>query len=298
MNCNPPDFYLMFLLDVIKETEKKKAAVGHFNISDLAALKAIFASAKSLSLPVIIGVSEGEADFIGRKQAAALVSGLREEYGWPIFLNSDHTHSFAKIKEAVAAGFDAVLFDGSKLPLEENVKATREVVEYVKGVNEKIVVEGEIGYIGGSSQILKEIPAGAAIRGEDLTTPEEAERFVKETGVDLLSPAVGNIHGMFKNAPNPRLNIGNIEKIKKAGGVPLVLHGGSGIRDDDFRAAIAAGISVIHINTEIRLAWRQALEKSLKENPEEISPYKILPAAVEGVRAVVEERLKLFNGLV
>ena len=103
---------------------------------------------------------------------------------------------------------------------------------------------------------------------------------------------------MFKNAPNPRLNIGNIEKNKKAGGVPLVLHGGSGIRDDDFRAAIAAGISIIHINTEIRLAWRQALEKSLKENPEEISPYKILPAAVEGVRAVVEERLKLFNGLV
>ncbi|MBI5147587.1 MAG: class II fructose-bisphosphate aldolase [Parcubacteria group bacterium] len=293
---------MSLLLDVIKEAEKKKTAVGHFNISDLAALKAIFSAAKSLSLPVIIGVSEGEADFIGRKQAVALIRGLREEYGWPIFLNSDHTHSFEKIKEAVEAGFDAVLFDGSKLPFEENVKATKQVVEYVRSVSagrrSEILIEGEIGYIGGSSQILKEIPAGAAIRDEDLTTPEEAAQFVKETGVDLLSPAVGNIHGMFKNAPNPNLRIGNIEKIKKAAGVPLVLHGGSGIRDDDFRAAIAVGISVIHINTEIRLAWRQALEKSLKENPEEIAPYKILPAAVEAVGSVVEERLKLFNKLI
>ncbi len=286
------------LFQVIKDAEVKKVAVGHFNISDLAALKAIFAAAHSLSLPVIIGVSEGEADFIGRKQAAALVRGLREEYGWPVFLNSDHTHSLEKIKEAVAAGFNAVLFDGSKLSFEENVKATKEVVEYVKSVDEKIIVEGEIGYIGGSSQILKEIPAGAAVRDEDLTTPEEAGQFVRETGVDLLSPAVGNIHGMFKDAPNPNLNIGNIEKIKKAAGVPLVLHGGSGIRDDDFRAAITAGISIIHINTEIRVAWRRALDEFLRENPEEISPYKILPAAVAAVEAVVKERLKLFNRLV
>lgn len=287
------------LREYINEAESKKNAIGHFNISDIAGLKAIFTAAQELQVPVIIGVSEGEAGFIGYKQAADLVKSLREEYNYPIFINSDHTKSLDNVKKAVEAGFDAVLFDAGKLPLEENIKKTKEVVDYVKGISAsrrtEILVEGELGYIGSSSVILNEIPEGAAIKKEDLTKPEDAARFVKETGVNLLAPAVGNIHGMFKNMPNPALDIEKIKELRQAAGIPLVLHGGSGIADDDFIKAIEAGIAVIHINTEIRLAWKQGIEKSIKENPNEIVPYKILPQAVEEIKKIVSQRLKLFN---
>ncbi|MBI5401203.1 class II fructose-bisphosphate aldolase, partial [Candidatus Wolfebacteria bacterium] len=269
------------LKEYISEAESKKVAIGHFNISDIAGLKAIFESAKELSLPIIIGVSEGEAGFVGHQQTAALIKSLREEYNYPIFLNADHHKSLESIKEAVEAGFDAVLFDAGKLPMEENIAKTKEAVALAKSINPNVLVEAELGYLGASSVILKEIPKDAAIKKEDLTKPEDARRFVKETGIDLLAPAVGNIHGMFKNAPNPALDIERIKELRQAAGVPLVLHGGSGITDSDFTKAIDAGISIIHINTEIRLAWREGLEKALKENPEEIVPYKILPYAVE-----------------
>ena len=283
------------LKQILKESEKKKIAVGHFNISELSGLKAIFESAKELGAPVIIGTSEGEAGFLGRKQIAAYIKSLREEYKFPIFLNSDHTHDFEEVKKAVAAGYDAILFDGGTLPLEENIKQTKKVVQYVKSKNPKILVEGELGNIGSGSVIRKELPKGAAIKPEDLTKPEDAKRFVKETGVDMLAPAVGNIHGMFANAPEPALNIERIRAIRKAAGVPLVLHGGSGNTDSDFTKAIDAGVSIIHISTELRLAWRKGLEQGLNEKPEEIAAYKILPGAVAEVRKVVMARLKLFN---
>ncbi len=293
------------LKEYIREAEKSKVAIGHFNISDLAGLKGIFEAAKELSarggsamggnLPVIIGVSEGERNFIGTKNVAMLVKNLRDEFGYPIFLNADHTKSLEKIKEAVEAGFDAVLFDAGKLPFEENIKKTKEVVEYVRSVNPGILVEAELGYLGSSSVILTEIPKDAAIKKEDLTKPKDAKKFVEETGIDLLAPAVGNIHGMFKNAPNPDIDIERIKELRVEAGIPLVLHGGSGIKDEDFINGIEAGISIIHINTEIRLAWRQGLDKALKEKPDEIVPYKILPYAVEEVKNVTQKRLKLFN---
>lgn len=296
------------LREIIKEADAKKIAVGHFNISDLAALKTIFETAHEANTPVIIGTSEGEREFVGPKQAAALVKSLRaappgseprpngrEEY--PIFLNADHTRSFEKVKEALEAGYDAILFDGSKLPLEENIKQTKEVVDYVKSVRPKILVEGEIGYIGSSSEILKEIPAGAALKPEELTTPEEAKEFVEKTGVDLLAPAVGNIHGIVVQPGfKEKLDIDRIKAIKKAVAVPLVLHGGSGLSDDDFRAAIKAGISIIHINTEIRQAWRHGVEEGLKKNPDEIAPYKIYVQAMEEMKKVIAKKIAIFGG--
>ena len=286
------------LKETIAEAAAGKKAVGHFNISDIAALEAIFQSARSLNVPVIIGTSEGEREFIGPQQAAALIKSLRQEYDFPIFLNADHTHSFEKIKEAVAAGYDAVLFDGGKLPFEENVRQTKEAVDYVKSQNPEILVEGELGYIGSSSEVLKEIPAGAALKPEDLTSPEQAKEFVERTGVDLLAPAVGNIHGIITQPGFvEKLDIERIGAIKQAVSIPLVLHGGSGLSDEDFRAAIGAGINIVHINTEIRQAWRHGMEEGLKENPEEIAPYKIYPATVEEIKKVVIQRLKIFSGL-
>jgi fructose-bisphosphate aldolase class II len=286
------------LKEVIKNSENKKVAIGHFNISNLEQLKAIFEAGRELSLLLIIGTSEGEGNFIGFKQAAALVKSLYVSGGnYPIFLNADHIHSLKKAKEAAEAGYDSITFDASELSFEENIRKTKEAVKFIKSINPEILVEGEIGFIGASSKILKEIPEGAAIKPEDLTKPEEAERFVKETGIDLLAPAVGNIHGMMAGRPNPSLDIERIKRIRKVAGAPLVLHGGSGITNKDFLAAIDAGISIIHINTEIRWAWRRGLEKSLKDNPEEIAPYKIMPAVIEEMKKAVIDKLRIFNKL-
>ena len=287
----------MTLLETIKEAEVKGIAVGHFNISDTAALKAIVRAATELQLPVVIGLSEGERNFFGIEEAALIMRNLREKHGLPVYLNADHTYSLENIKRAVEAGCDAVIFDGAKLPLEENIRQTKEVVQYVKSVNPGILVEAELGYIGTSSELFTETPIGAAVKEEDLTTVEDAVRFVKETGVDMFAPAVGNIHGMSVSVSNPDLNIARIRAIKDAVLIPLVLHGGSGIKDSDFVSAASAGISLIHINTEIRLAWREALQKSLASNPNEVALNKLLLASEAAVYEAVSERLKLFAKL-
>jgi len=285
------------LRQIIKSADDKKVAIGHFNISNLEALWAIFRAAKDLNLPVIIGVSEGERDFVGIKQARALVTSLQQEFDYPIWLSADHTYSFERAKEAIDAGFDMIVFDRSELSLDENISETKKCVEYARSVNPEILIEGELGYIGKSSKMLDAIPEGAAVSDEAITKAEEAKRLVAETGVDLFSPAVGNLHGMLKNMPNPKLNTQRIKEIREAVGVPLVLHGGSGITDQDFLEAIEAGISVIHINTELRLAYRNALREALQIDPEEIAPYKILKGAVTAMKEVTEKRLKLFSRL-
>jgi len=285
------------LKEYILEAEKKGIAIGHFNISNLETLKGIFEAAKKLDVPVIIGTAEGERNFIGTKQAAALVKSLKEEFDYPIFLNADHTYSFDKVKEAVDAGYDAVIFDATNLSFEENIKITKKCVEYAKSVNLDILVEAELGFIGSSSKVLEGIPEGVKITEEFLTKPEEAKRFVAETGVDMLAPAIGNIHGMLKGGKDPALNIKRIKEIKDAVGIPLVLHGASGNSADDVKQAIQAGMAVVHINTEIRVAFRNALVKSLQANPDEVAPYKYMKDAVQAVEKVVEEKLKLFSNI-
>ena len=170
-------------------------------------------------------------------------------------------------------------------------------MEYARSKNPDILVEAELGYIGTSSKILDEIPEGAGVSEETLTSAEDAARFVAETGVDLFSPSVGNIHGMLRDMPNPRLNINRVHAIKEVARVPLVLHGGSGIADQDFTDAIKAGISIVHINTEIRVAYRDAVKKALADHPDEVAPYKIMKGAVSAMEKVISERLKLFNHL-
>lgn len=285
------------LREILIDAERDKVALGHFNISDLAALRGIFKAARELKVPILIGVSEGEREFIGVKVAAAIIKNLREEYDYPIFLNADHTYSLEKIKEVVDAGYDSVIFDGAKLSFEENIKKTREVVEYVKSRDPNILVEGELGYIGESSKLLDKIPEGQGGTALKMTTPEEAKQFVSETGVNMLAPAVGNIHGMLKNTPEPRLDSELVARIKEAVKIPLVLHGASGNTKEDMQLAIKAGINIIHINTEIRVAWRKGIENSLKMNPAETTPYKILPSAENEVYKVVLEKLKIFNFL-
>ncbi len=281
----------------VLEAREKKVAIGHFNISNLEALWGIFKAAQSLNVPVIIGVSEGERDFVGVKQAVALVKSIREEFDYPIYLNADHTYSFDRVKEAIDAGFDSVIIDGAKLSFEENVKLTKQCVEYAKASGREVLVEAELGYIGQSSKVLDEIPEGVMLDESSLTDPVKAKEFVDVTGIDMLAPAIGNFHGMLRGGVDPKLNIERTKEIYEATGIPLTLHGGSGNSEDDFKQAIANGVSIVHINTEIRVAFRDAVKKSLQENPEEVAPYKFLKPGVKAVQDVVERKLRFFNNL-
>ncbi|MBU0998754.1 class II fructose-bisphosphate aldolase family protein [Patescibacteria group bacterium] len=273
-------------------------AIGHFNISNLEGFHGIYNAAKNLSafgglnMPVIIGLSEGEENFVGREEAVSLICTIRERDNYPIFLNADHHASFESVKKCIDAGFDSVIIDGAKLDFNENVRITKQCVDYAKSVSSTTLVEAEFGYIGSGSNIKETVPEGAGI----LTKPEEAKKFVELTGIDMLAPSVGSIHGLVKSG-QPHINDGLVAEIKKITGIPLVLHGGSGLRDEDFTKAIEAGISIIHISTEIRLVYDEALKKSLADNPNETTPYKILQPAVEAIEKVVFERLKLFNGM-
>lgn len=288
---------MLTLSEVLKQSQKSGVAIGHFNIGDFIILKAVFESARELKVPVIVGASEGERKFLGVRQIGAMVRSLREEFNFPIFLNADHTHSLTSAIEAAEAGFDSIVFDLSALPFEENVRQTRVAVEALKAINPAILIEGEIGDIGTGS----EIHAAAPDLSKGLTTPEEAKQFVDATGVDILAPAVGNMHGMIQSMvqgeTKKRLDLARITQIKSATGVLITLHGASGTNDEDLRQAIAAGINIIHINTELRVAWRHGLEEGLAKHPHEIVPYKVLPVAVEAIRQVATSRLKLFNRL-
>jgi len=298
---------MMTLREALNRAKENKIAIGHFNISDSTQFNAIIqgvlgADIKSATsvfgtsmVPVIIGVSEGEESFVGMQNAVALVQAAQEK-GLPVYLNADHHHSVEACKAVIGAGFDSVIYDGVSLPLEENIENTRQVVEYARQSGKDIIVESELGYIGTSSKMLDEVPED--VLEAALPSVEDAVRFVKETGVDALAPAVGNLHGMLKNMPNPHLQIDLIRQIRDA--LPdthLVLHGGSGIRDEEFKQAINAGMNCVHINTEIRKAYRSGIEKGLQNNPDQIAPYKYMADAKSAVEEVVKERVKLFSSL-
>ncbi|HTR60870.1 MAG TPA: class II fructose-bisphosphate aldolase [Candidatus Binataceae bacterium] len=282
------------LRQALTDADKRKVAVGHFNISDMTALRAIVDAARELKLPVLVGLSEGEREFFGTRTAAAAIRSLRDEFQHPIYLNADHTHSLEKVKEVAEAGYDEVIFDGSKLPYEENATLAKQAVELAKSINPEILVECEIGYIGSSSAILEKRPEESL----HLTTPEEARQFAEETRLDVLAPAVGNMHGLLREmvtgAAHKHLDIKRIDEIRRATGKFMTLHGGSGTEDKDFVAAIKAGMTIVHVNTELRLAWRRGVEEGLKD-PDEVAPYKIMPPAYRKIREVVTQRLRLFN---
>lgn len=282
----------MNFLQIMKNAQSGKYAVGQFNVSTDEQIKAIVEVAKNLKSPIIIATSESEREFIGAKQAVALVESWRKETGLPIILNADHCKSLESAKEAVDAGYDMVQFDGSGLSFEENVANSKKVLEYAKNKNPNIVVEAELGYLRGGSEIHKE---KIEIKEEDLTKPEEAKKFVDLTGIDALAVVIGNLHGI--QAESKKLFLDRLEEIQKA--IPetlLVLHGGSDTQEKDIKKAINLGIVKININTELRVAYSDALEREIKEHPDEVKPYKILSPAIEETKKVVTEKIKLFGG--
>lgn len=275
-----------------ERAHKEKFAIPQFNFSDLSQLKGIVAKAVELKSPVILGTSEGESKFFGLEEAVAIRDVLRKRTGAEIFLNLDHGKSFEYLKQAIDAGYDMVHFDGSKLPLEENIKISKEVVKYAHWRN--VLVEGEVGILGtDASRLYSE---KFQINEENLTKPDEAEKFIKETKTDLLAISMGNFHGIEASGVDPNLRIDVLEKItEKIGNTFVVLHGGSGTPQDDIKQAIQKGIVKININTELRMAFTGNLRRALSENPEEVVPYKYLPQAQAGVERQVGRNIQLFG---
>lgn len=290
---NQSDHYL----DTILSYKSKGKAVAHFNISNLDQARAICEVAQELNQPVIIGVSEGEREYIGVTMVRKVVDELNAEYSIPIFLNADHTYSLVKVMEAVEAGYDSVIVDGAKLPYEENVAFVRECVDAVRAYEEKtgkrVLVEAELGYIGQSSSLNQSLPEGVTL--ENLTTAVEARDFVIRTGIDMFAPAIGNVHGMLVDAPEPKLHIDRLKEIASAVDIPLVLHGASGNTDEDLKAAIDAGIAIVHINTEIRKAFRDGEMEYLEEHPQEVAPYKFGKEGQEEMKKVVRAKMALYS---
>lgn len=286
----------MNLKEYLSKATRERWSTGHFNASELDQMRAIIEACEEVGSPAIVGTSEGEAKHLGYNEAVALRDIFRKKCNIPIFLNADHHKSAESAKTAINAGYDSVHIDLSALPFEENIKGTKEVVDYAKKINSDISVEGEVGYfVTDSSSVRSE---KVEVPKESLATPEVTELFVKETGVDRLAPAVGNFHGISTSSEKI-INIDLISSIRKAvpEEVALVLHGGSGLAEEKFLEAIKAGIANIHINTELRVAFVGELRKKFVDHPDEVAMYKLDQSAIEAMKNVIKEKLKLFGSI-
>jgi len=292
-----PEYSGPSLRSLITDFRKQKKAIGHFNISNLEGFHAIIGAARELNLPVVIGVSEGEEEIVGIHEAVALVASARMQ-GLQVFLNADHHYSFERVRACLDAGFDMAIADGAKLPIAENIALAKQCVEYAKKLNadsgRDVLIESELGYIGQSSKVYDSLPL--ELVESSMTTVAEAHNFVIATGVDLLAPAVGNVHGIIVTG-EPPLHPERVAQIAEQIAVPLVLHGASGNSDSDIRACIDAGVAMVHVNTELRVAYTAALRAALLVAPSETAPYKYCKPARDAMQVVVMQKMKLFAGL-
>lgn len=283
-------------IELINTYKKDGKAIAHFNISNLDQARAIVEVAQELNQPVIIGVSEGEREYMGVEMVRKIVDELNQEYDIPVFLNADHTYSQEKVIEVIEAGYDSVIVDGAKLPYEENVALVKSCVDVVRAYEEKtgkrVLVEAELGYIGQSSSLNTALPEG--VTEANLTTPDQAKDFVLRTGIDMFAPAIGNVHGMLIDAEEPKLHIERLKEITAVVDVPLVLHGASGNTDEDLKGSIDNGVAIIHINTEIRKAFRDGEMHYLAEHPNEVAPYKFGHEGQEEMKKVVKAKMELY----
>lgn len=273
----------------------KKRALLHINISTYEQFKTGIEAVKESKIPLIIGVSEGERKFLGINYFEDLIDEAKEQ-GINVYSNADHTKNIKKAYEAIDYKFDSVLFDGSELSIKENILKTKKVVKYRNKKSKKTLIEGELGYLAGHSDIEGLIE----LKENYFTDPEISKYFVEQTKVDILAISVGNIHGIpqkikfkGKELKKPKIDFKRIKEIKNKVKIPLVLHGGSGLTKKDFLKSIENGISIIHINTELRKIWRRELEKALK-NKNTIVPYKIFDKLIEKIKKKIIFYQKLF----
>ena len=277
---------LVNFIDMMQKAKEKHYAIPHFNINDLEWSKYILEKCEELNVPVILGVSEGAAKYMGGYNViVGMVKGLLKDLNItiPVCLHVDHGSSFDTCKKAIDAGFTSVMIDASKHELKENIRITKEVVDYAheRGVS----VEAEVGHIGGTED---------NVSGEVLhATLEDCVTLYNETKIDSLAPALGSVHGVYKE--EPKLNYERMKQINETLPIPLVLHGASGIPDEMIKEAIASGTAKINVNTDFQIVWAEAVRKKLEEDKEVYDPRKIIGAGEEAIKNKIEEKVKLFN---
>lgn len=278
---------LVSMTEMLKKAKAEGYAVGQFNINNLEFTQAILQASEEENSPVILGVSEGAGRYIGGfKTVVKMVEGLLADYNItvPVAIHLDHGSSFDKCKEAIDAGFTSVMYDGSHHPFAENVELTKKVVDYAhaKGVS----VEAELGTVGGQEDDV----IGEGIIYADA---KECEELVKRTGIDCLAPALGSVHGPYKG--EPKLGYKEMEEIGNLTGVPLVLHGGTGIPTKDIQKAISLGTAKINVNTENQIASAKTVREVLAANPEMYDPRKYLGPARETIKQTVIGKIREFG---
>ena len=277
---------LVTVAELLKKAEEGKYAVGAFNCNNMEIVQAIITAAEAERAPVIIQASQGAIKYAGLEWVAGMAKLAAERAKVPVAIHLDHGTSFEQCVKCIRAGFSSVMIDGSKLPFEENVALTNKVVEVARAVG--VSVEAELGKIGGTEDDIS-----VDEREAMLTDPDEAKEFVERTKVDSLAVAIGTAHGQYKG--KPELDFDRLEKIKKLVKIPIVLHGSSGVPDEDIRRAISLGVSKVNIDTNIREAFTNTMRRILNEKPKEIDPRKVLGPAREAAVEVIREKIRLFG---
>ncbi len=272
--------------EMLITAKKEGYAVGQFNINNLEWTQAILLAAQEENSPVILGVSEGAAKYMGTFVTVVhIVKGLMESYKItvPVAIHLDHGSSFENCKNAIDAGFTSVMIDASHHSYEENVAITKQVVEYAhaKGVS----VEAELGTVGGEED--------GVIGGIMYADPAECKALVEATGIDCLAPALGSVHGPYKGEPN--LGFAEMEEISKLTDVPLVLHGGTGIPTKDIQRSISLGTAKINVNTENQISATKAIREFLDNDKVAYDPRKFLGPAREAIKATVIGKMREFG---
>lgn len=272
--------------ELLLEAYRNGYAVGAFNTNNLEITHAIFRAAKAKRAPVMIQISAGALKYAGIDFLPLIVRTHAQLADVPAVVHLDHGPSFEVAMQCLRAGFTSIMIDASKLPFDENVAATRKVVEVAHAMG--VPVEAELGRIGGAEEHVV-----VSDREAFMTDPDEAAEFVKATGCDSLAVSIGNAHGFYKGVP--KLALDRLQAIRDRVAIPLVLHGGTGIPDDQIREAVKLGIAKINIDTEIRNAFTQALRQTLAEKPTEIDPRNVLGPSIAAMQAVVEGRIEVFG---
>jgi len=272
--------------ELLEKAMREKYAVGAFNANNIEMVQAIVEAAEEENAPVILQASQGAIKYAGLENITAIVKNAAAMAKVPIALHLDHGTDYEQNVKCLRIGFTSLMFDGSKLPYEENISITRKVVEMGHAVG--VPVEGEIGRIAGTEDHITVSEVEAS-----MTEPEEALRFVQDTGVDSLAVAVGSVHRMKKK--EAKLDHERIRNIAELVKIPLVLHGSSGVMDDEMKKGIKEGLCKINVATQLNMAFVEGMKKALNEKPEEVDPRKILAVPKELLKKVVKDRIRVFG---
>lgn len=273
---------LVTLNDVLKKAANERYAVGLFNTTDTDMLQAAITAAENLRSPIIIGTAEVLLPYGELALLAPSVLKAAQAATVPVVVHFDHGVSFERCIEALKLGFSSVMFDGSALPYEQNLEATREMVKIAHAFGAS--VEGEIGHVGQAD--------GAAVDADSYTTVDEALDFYTKTGVDALAVAIGSAHGVYKH--KPKLNIARLKDISTAVPVPLVLHGGSGLSAQDFTSCIQNGVAKVNVFTDLCLAGERAYARGLQDG---LGYLETRNAKVREITSAVEEKMRIFGSV-